>query len=161
MLEASITHPLSPGQELASTISCGGNLLLNVGPTHDGRIVPIFEERLRQMGRWLDINGAAVYGSRPWSVQNDTATSGVWYTQREGAVYAMVLEWPGADGLVLGSVDLPAEGKVMMLGYGEPLQWGREGGGVRVKFPPLAAVSSRWAWVLEMEGAKGRESNEL
>lgn len=30
--------------------SCGGNALINIGPTHDGRIVPIFEERLTQLG---------------------------------------------------------------------------------------------------------------
>ena len=30
--------------------SCGGNLLVNIGITADGRIIPIFEERLRQMG---------------------------------------------------------------------------------------------------------------
>ena len=30
--------------------SCGGNMLMNVGPTHDGRIVPVFEERLLQLG---------------------------------------------------------------------------------------------------------------
>ena len=33
--------------------SCGGNLLMNVGPTADGRIVPVFEERLRQMGMFM------------------------------------------------------------------------------------------------------------
>ncbi len=35
--------------------SCGGNLLLNTGPTHDGRIAPIMEERLRQIGEvwWM------------------------------------------------------------------------------------------------------------
>ena len=31
--------------------SCGGNLLVNIGITADGRIIPIFEERLRQMGK--------------------------------------------------------------------------------------------------------------
>ena len=30
--------------------SCGGNMLMNVGPTHDGRIAPILQERLEQMG---------------------------------------------------------------------------------------------------------------
>jgi len=34
----------------SSLHSCGGNLLLNVGPTHDGRIMPIFEERLLEIG---------------------------------------------------------------------------------------------------------------
>ena len=31
------------------------NLLLNVGPTADGRIIPAFEERLLQMGAWLEV----------------------------------------------------------------------------------------------------------
>ena len=35
--------------------SCGGNLLMNFGPTADGRIVPIFEERLRQMGMFISL----------------------------------------------------------------------------------------------------------
>ena len=30
-------------KELAVTVSCGGNLLMNVGPNKDGVIVPIFE----------------------------------------------------------------------------------------------------------------------
>ena len=35
-------------------VSCR-NLLLNVGPTHDGTIVPAFEERLLEMGAWLKV----------------------------------------------------------------------------------------------------------
>lgn len=54
---------------------------MNVGPTHDGRIAPIFEERLRQMGDWLKVNGEAVYGSQVWSNQNDTLTPHVWYVK--------------------------------------------------------------------------------
>ena len=55
-----------------------GNLLVNVGPTHDGMISPIMEERLRQMGEWLSVNGEAIYSSKPWQVQNDTLTPGIW-----------------------------------------------------------------------------------
>ena len=39
-------------EEIASTVSCGGNILINVGPTKEGTIIPIFEERLRQVGDW-------------------------------------------------------------------------------------------------------------
>ena len=41
--------------QLVSSVSCGGNLLLNVGPTADGRIVPAFEQRLMEMGTWLQV----------------------------------------------------------------------------------------------------------
>ena len=58
--------------------SCGGNMLMNIGPTADGRFIPVFEERLRQMGSWLKVNGEAIYGSKPWAHQNDTVTKGVW-----------------------------------------------------------------------------------
>ncbi|ELT98499.1 hypothetical protein CAPTEDRAFT_49326, partial [Capitella teleta] len=86
--------------------SCGGNLLMNVGPTHDGRILPIFEERLRQFGDWMKVNGEAIYGSKPWTHQNDTITPAVWYTSQksgsETTVYAILLKWPEADVLHLG-----------------------------------------------------------
>lgn len=58
--------------------SCGGNMLLNIGPTGDGRIDPMFEERLKEMGDWLKVNGEAVYASKPWTHQNDTVTGDVW-----------------------------------------------------------------------------------
>jgi len=58
--------------------SCGGNILINVGPTADGMIIPVFEERLRQLGSWLQVNGEAIYASKPWTHQNDTVTKAVW-----------------------------------------------------------------------------------
>jgi len=62
---------------ITNQIGCSGNLLVNVGPTADGMIVPIQEERLLQLGEWLEINGDAIYESTPWTTQNDT-TPGVW-----------------------------------------------------------------------------------
>jgi alpha-L-fucosidase len=52
--------------------------LINVGPTSYGKIEPIFEERLRQMGSWLKVNGEAIYSSVPWKHQNDTTNKDVW-----------------------------------------------------------------------------------
>ncbi len=45
---------------LATTVSKGGNLLVNVGPTKEGTIDPVMQERLEQLGQWLRINGEAV-----------------------------------------------------------------------------------------------------
>jgi alpha-L-fucosidase len=49
---------------LVDTVSRGGNLLLNVGPTADGRIPVVMQDRLAYLGRWLKHNGEAIYGTR-------------------------------------------------------------------------------------------------
>jgi alpha-L-fucosidase len=49
---------------LCDTVSRGGNLLLNVGPTGDGRIPVIMQQRLLELGEWLRVNGEAIYGTR-------------------------------------------------------------------------------------------------
>lgn len=48
---------------LIEVVSKGGNLLLNVGPTPDGRIQDEFVTRLNAMGRWMKVNGEAIYGT--------------------------------------------------------------------------------------------------
>lgn len=89
---------------LVETVSCGGNLLINIGPTKEGIITPIFQERLLDLGSWLSINGEAIYSTSHWLVQNDTLTPGVWYTTNDYLiVYAIALQWPDNNTLELQS----------------------------------------------------------
>jgi alpha-L-fucosidase len=63
--------------ELIQVVAYNGNLLLNIGPSADGTIDPIFIDRLLGVGAWLAVNGEAIYGTRPWLVcqdEHDNAT---------------------------------------------------------------------------------------
>jgi alpha-L-fucosidase len=58
----------APGQiafKLVDIVSKGGNYLLNVGPTAEGVIPQVSQDILRTVGRWLAVNGEAVYGASP------------------------------------------------------------------------------------------------
>jgi alpha-L-fucosidase len=49
---------------MVDLVSRGGNFLLDIGPAADGRIPPIMEQRLLEIGDWLKVNGEAIYGTR-------------------------------------------------------------------------------------------------
>lgn len=49
---------------LCDLVSRGGNFLLDIGPTGDGRIPVIMQQRLIEIGDWLKVNGEAIYGTR-------------------------------------------------------------------------------------------------
>ena len=146
-------------KELAVTVSCGGNLLMNVGPNKDGVIVPIFEERLRQLGAWLDVNGEAIYRSNPWSHQNDSSNGDVWYTSKvspgEGRlVYGVLLQWPQTGGrLVVSSPQAGPQTSVSLLGWaGQSLPYEvTAGGDLAIILPDISdsGLRSAPAWVLK------------
>ena len=47
---------------LINSVSKGGNLLLNVGPTARGTFDPRAQERLKAMGDWMAVNSRSIYG---------------------------------------------------------------------------------------------------
>jgi len=151
--------------QLVSTVACGGNALINVGPAADGTIHPIFEERLRALGRFLAVSGEGIYKSVPWRAQNDTAAS-TWYTaaataEGEGkaagtqVVYAHVLEWPSDNVLTLSEpvVD-PASTTIQLLGgSGGDLSFTALPSGVSVELPLSKAIMEMDAWTIKINGA--------
>ncbi|CAF4054538.1 unnamed protein product, partial [Rotaria sp. Silwood1] len=152
-------------KELITTVSTGGNVLINVGPTSFGKIAPIFEERLRQMGSWLKVNGEAIYSSIPWKYQNDTINSNVWYTSSKDKqyVYACLLVWSkDTTEIMLGAPISSGSTRVTLLGSDVgPLKWHSiiSSGGIIIDVSNIKTYSlaSDWAWVFKLENVSGSE----
>ena len=136
---------------LINIVSRGGNLLLDIGPTADGRIPVVMQQRLLEIGDWLKVNGEAIYATKPWreSAEGDL----VRYTSKEGAVYAICLKWPGKE-LVLKTPKPAANTGVTLLGYDKPLACRAESDGLHIDVPPLSVdeAPSRHAHVFKLTG---------
>lgn len=144
-------------EELVTTVSRNGNLLLGVGATKDGIIPQLFQERLAQLGTWLKVNGEGVYASTPWKHQKDAANPNIWYTANGNIVYVFMLRWPQKRVLFLQSLKVSSEGHVTMLGRpNERLQLSKDlMAGTMISLPTLTQdeLPTPWACVLKVEGA--------
>jgi len=82
---------------LVKVVSRGGNYLLNIGPRGDGSVVEFEAQVLKLLGRWLGLNGEAIYDTQP---QPFDQLSFGYATRKPGRLYLLVTEWP-ADGRLL------------------------------------------------------------
>lgn len=156
--------------DLVDIVSKNGALLLNIGPKPDGTIPNEEQTLLREIGAWLQINGAAIYHTRPWKVfgegPTDVAEGAFTDTKRQAftgadirftrakdnsALYAIALAWPddgtmiikslGADaGLYFGEIT-----SVRLLGHDAPLAFSREADALRITLPTTPPCDHAYA----------------
>ena len=130
-------------------VSKNGNLLLNVGPKANGDIPDIQATLLQQMGAWMSVNGAAIYGTSPWvRAEGETgAGDAVRFTQKPDTLFAIVLRDAAPGAVRLLDVQPESLSGVELLGYG-PVTWRMDGGDLVVDLP--ADVNMRVAYALAL-----------
>ncbi len=77
---------------LATVSKGGGNYLLNIGPEPDGSIPPASVEVLETVGKWLETNGKAFYGTDRCNAGGNVNAN---YTRRGNTLYIHQHFWPG------------------------------------------------------------------
>jgi alpha-L-fucosidase len=147
----------SPGSlvgNLVSNVSRNGNLLLNISPKADGTIPDEQQQVLLAIGKWLGVNGDAIYGTRPWKMSEEGR---VHFTTKNQTLYAITLDWPTGNELAIRALGegKGLEGKiekVELLGHDGALQFTQNADGLKVKFP--TEKPCQYAYSLKISGLK-------
>ena len=149
--------------QLIDKVSRGGNFLLDIGPDEHGKIPPIMQERLLQIGDWLDVNGEAIYQSSRWRTSSQWsegrrdykdksgdmllkitlnpdpgyAVKEIFYTYNTsaGTLFAIFPSYPANKKLVLKNLQVPEGTNMIFLSTREKLLWHRQGENTVVDLP--------------------------
>lgn len=133
---------------LVDIVSKNGNLLLDVGPEPDGTIPAIQTERLNQLGGWLQQNGEAIFGTRPWTRFDGKTSDGgdVRFTARGKTLYAVLLAKPAGRSATL--INVPGYRKATLLGGGD-LAITPSGNDLTIALP--SSLAGDYAWVIRLQ----------
>jgi alpha-L-fucosidase len=104
-------------RNLCDIASKGGNYLLNVGPDAQGRIPKESLDRLAQVGKWMKVNGSAIYGTSPTPFGSEAGSFSWWRRDQRTGKPLFIPDWkwratqkPGHLSLIL--FQWPADGKI-------------------------------------------------
>jgi alpha-L-fucosidase len=134
---------------LIEKVAGGGNLLLNIGPTADGRIPVIQQQRLTDIGNWLSINGESIYESRKWIGSADNKQENIYFTCKGNDLYILCTEFPEKDVLVKG---IKKAGEITMLGYEGKVKSKKSGNNLMISVPDISPGNLKGihAWVFKI-----------
>jgi alpha-L-fucosidase len=150
--------------QLIDKVSRGGNFLLDIGPDEHGKIPPIMEERLAQIGHWMNFNNEAIYGTVRWKAASQWGPGRRDYKPANGggdlllkltvepdpgyavkecfftynpashSLYVLLPRWPGSS-FTVQDLRLPAGSRAELLETHQPLKWKQQGAAVRLELP--------------------------
>jgi alpha-L-fucosidase len=167
--------------QLIDKVSRGGNFLLDIGPDEHGKIPPIMQERLLEIGEWLKINGEAIYNTSRWKEHSQWSAGRKDYKDKSGdmllkitvnpdpgyavkeifytynaktnSLYAILPKYPDTKKIALKDIVLPAGTAISFLSNKEKLNWKQDGANTIIELPEYNPnkIKAPYAYVLKIE----------
>ncbi len=161
--DMTVSRPGSIIAKLVDTVSKNGNYLLNISPKADGTIPEAQKQALLEIGKWLEVNGEAIYGTHNWVKFGEGGGRGqrgqnIRFTVKDESLYAIILgDWPGTEAVVttLAEGNSLAEGRIesiSMLGAEGTLKFTQDASGLKISLPAKAPCD--YGYTLKIAGLK-------
>ncbi|HLX93779.1 MAG TPA: alpha-L-fucosidase [Puia sp.] len=151
--------------QLIDKVSRGGNFLLDIGPDEHGKIPPIMQERLLQIGDWMKINNEAIYNTAAWRSASQWGEGNRNYRPKNSSgdlllkltidpdpgyavkecfftynpasnnLYVLLPKYPSGRKFTIHDLLLPANTKMELLETHDALSWHQEGNDLVIQLP--------------------------
>jgi len=158
-------------RNLIDIVSKGGNYLLSIGPDSTGTIPQPEVDRLIEIGKWLDVNGEAIYGCTASTLHHaggaysatkkDDQGKPIWIpawdwrsTMKPGKIYVHLLSWPGTKFQVAGFPDKVTKAYLLADPKRAALPIAQKGGELTVTLPAQAPDSLASVLALDVTDEK-------
>jgi alpha-L-fucosidase len=142
---------------LIDIVSKNGTMMLNLSPKPDGTIPEEQQTTLLNIGKWLVINGEAIFDTHNWIKFGEDNGQRIRFTVKGDALYAIIVgKWPGATTLITALGEgKAAAGKiksVTMLGSKGELAFTQDANDLKITLPATAPCDI--AYTLKITGLK-------
>jgi alpha-L-fucosidase len=149
--------------KLVDTVSKNGNLLLNISPRGDGSIPEQQQQTLLEIGKWLEVNGEAIYGTHAWTQFADSPGNinaahedpKIRYTVKDESLYAILIgKWRPSVTLEALGTNAASQGAITdisLVGAGK-LSWKQTEHGLTIQLGDTAPC--KFAYAVKISGLK-------
>jgi len=124
---------------LIDIVSKNGNLLLNVGPKADGSIPDLQKKAILGLGKWLKVNGEAIFKTRPWITAEGQSLENIpiRFTQRDQNLYIILLDRLKSNEITIKNFRVLRKSQISILGYEGLLDWHQENEDLKISISDI------------------------